>query len=112
MEFSHHAAKVAYHRHTQHGGSKNKKSPLLQTYEHWYRIVQHRFRNKEIHDNEPINRNDRDEETIQRRRQASLQSSAAAHSTNWRANCRREGKRWIPNVRAADNNDTEIEMEI
>jgi len=45
MEYNHHAAKVAYYRHTQHGGSKVKKSPLLQTYDYWYRIIQHRFHN-------------------------------------------------------------------
>lgn len=47
LENSHHAAKDAYQRHTQHSCGKSRKSPLLQTYQHWYRIIAHRFRNKE-----------------------------------------------------------------
>jgi len=46
MENSHHAAKSAYQRHTQYSGGKLKKSPLVQTFQHWYRIIAHRFRNK------------------------------------------------------------------
>ena len=48
MENSHHAAKAAYQRHTQHaGGRQQTKSPLHQTFEHWYRIIAHRLRNIE-----------------------------------------------------------------
>jgi hypothetical protein len=47
MEDSHHAAKIAYQRHMQHSGGRKKKSLLVQLFQHWYRIVAHRFRNKE-----------------------------------------------------------------
>lgn len=42
MEKSHASAKSAYQRHTQHGGTKQRISPIVQTFQHWYRIVQHR----------------------------------------------------------------------
>lgn len=96
MEYSHHAAKSAYHKHTQHGGSENKKSPLLQTYEHWFRIIQHRFHNQEILDNQHTDTSTI-EEIIQKRREASMNSSAARHAAEWRENCTRVGSRWIPN---------------
>ena len=53
MENSHHAAKTTYSGHTQHSGGKLKKSPLLQTFQHWFRIVGHRFRNQETEASNP-----------------------------------------------------------
>jgi len=99
MEFSHHAAKAAYHRHTQHGGSLHKKSPILQTYEHWYRIVQHRFYNKE-HESEE-DKNLESEERVRKRREASVNSSAIEHAAAWRAQCTRVGSHWIRNTTEA-----------
>lgn len=98
MEASHHAAKTAYQRHTQHSRGKNKKSPLIQTYQHWYRIVAHRFRNKEtaIKASDFVTLNIDD--VVAARRQASLNSSAAAHSALWRAKCVRVGSRWVPQL--------------
>lgn len=98
MEASHHAAKAAYHRHTQHAGGKYKKSPLLQTFEHWYKIIQHRFRNKD--DLEHINETPdlTNEAAVQARRERSVNSSAAAHWENWRTTCTRQGSRWVPNM--------------
>lgn len=108
MEYSHHAAKSAYHKHTQHGGSKNKKSPLLQTYEHWFRIIQHRFHNQVV-ERSSCTHVGTAEEIIQKRREASLNSSAASHAAEWRARCTRVGSRWIPNTTCqpdgADVND-------
>lgn len=103
MEYSHYVAKSAYHRHTQHGGSKNKKSPLLQTYEHWFRIIQHRFHNQEILDNQHTDTSIA-EEIIQKRREASVNSSAARHAVEWRENCTRVGSRWVPNNIGTVNN--------
>jgi hypothetical protein len=39
MEKSHYAAKAAYQAYTQHGGTRNKTSAILQLYEHWYRNI-------------------------------------------------------------------------
>lgn len=95
LENSHHAAKNAYHKHTQHGGSKHRISPLIQTYQHWYRIIQHRFHNK---DNIPVMfAEDLPSDIIlQRRREASLNSSASAHHAIWRSKCIRKGRKWVP----------------
>jgi len=68
----------------------------LQTYQHWYRIIAHRFRNKEV----AVSASEYDalgaESAVARRREASVNSSAVAHSTLWRAKCERVGSRWIP----------------
>jgi len=44
---SHHVVKIAYQRHTQHSRGKVKKRALIQTYQYWYRIIVHWFRNKD-----------------------------------------------------------------
>ena len=48
MENLYHATTAAYHRHTQHSGGISKRNALHRAFEHWYRIIQHRFRNKEF----------------------------------------------------------------
>ena len=98
MENSHHAAKSAYQRHTQHFGGKVKKSPLVQTYQHWYRIIAHWFRNKDtILTAIDLEAKLQGESAILARREASRRSSAAAHSALWREKCTRVGSKWIPN---------------
>jgi hypothetical protein len=98
MEHSHHMAKTCYQRHTQHGGGKNKKSALVQTYQHWYRIIAHRFRNKELALNASnLAANIDILEKIAQRREASVQSSAAAHTALWRDKRIRKGSRWVSN---------------
>jgi len=72
-----------------------KKSPLLQTYEHWFRIIQHRFYNKELEAIVADMPNDTNEVRIQKKREASINSSAALHSAQWRARCQRKGSRWV-----------------
>jgi len=37
MEKSHHAAKAANQHHTQHNGTKDRTSAIVQQYQHWYR---------------------------------------------------------------------------
>ena len=97
LENSHHAAKNAYQRHTQHSGGKSRKSPLLQTYQHWYRIIAHRFRNKEnVIASTDIDSQLQGEAAIAARRAAAINSSASAHSALWRAKCKRVGSRWVP----------------
>lgn len=71
MEKSHHEAKAAYQRHTQHSGTHGK-SALLQTFEHWYRIIGHRLRNKDVLDNEPVVNTDEIEGEIQARLKGTL----------------------------------------
>lgn len=114
MEALHHAAKVAYHRHTQHSGGKYKKSPLLQTFEHWYRIIQHRFRNKEELEKNNESHDLANDDALQLRRERYVNSSAASHWEEWRASCTRLGSRWVPNVQppeeqAAENNQDEVD---
>jgi hypothetical protein len=41
MEKMHYAAKSAFQRHTQHGGGTGRVSPIVQTYEWWYKGIQH-----------------------------------------------------------------------
>lgn len=99
MENSHHAAKAAYHRHTQHLGGISRKSALHQTFEHWYRIIQHRFRNKELLESEvqtPQSSEDMTE-ALATRRARTFSSSDAAHWAEWRANCTWQGSRFVPN---------------
>lgn len=100
MEYSHYAAKAAYQRHTQHGGGKSKKSPLEQTYQHWYRIIQHRFQDMEKLTKENLSLTEHDRATIttqiERRREASALSSAATHAALWRQKCDRIASKWVP----------------
>jgi len=99
MEASHHAAKATYHRHTQHFGGKYRKSPLKQTFEHWFRIIQHRLRNKEELIQNENELYDLDvEAACQVRRERSLNSSAQTHWEEWRASMKRDGSLWIPNI--------------
>lgn len=64
MEYMRYAAKAAYQRHTQHGGGKSKKSPLEKTYQHWYRIIQHRFQDLEKLTKENLSLTGPDQATI------------------------------------------------
>lgn len=100
MEYSHYAAKSAYQRHTQHNGGKSKKSPLLQTYQHWYRIIQHRFQEQVEKSSERENHEGEQwltmEAQIEKRREASLNSPAQAHHLLWRQKCHRIGSKWSP----------------
>jgi len=109
MENSHHAAKSAYQRHTQHSGGRNRKSALLQTYEHWYRIIQHRFRSLEFHTDAQESTDDTEdiEASIQARRERYLASSASAHWLEWKATCTRQGSRWVPTSKEAGQNTVE-----
>ena len=89
MEYSHYAAKAAYQRHTQHGGGKSKKSPLIQTFQHWYRIIQHKFVEEEKKSQSLL---DTDvllekETLIQKHRLASISSSTKAYSKLWCQKC-------------------------
>jgi hypothetical protein len=107
MEYSHYAAKAAYQRHTQHGGGKSKKSLLIQTFQHWYRIIQHRFVEEE---KKSQNLPDTDvllekEALIQKHRLASINSSAKAHSELWRHKCLRKGSKWVPQESEVSNEE-------
>jgi len=109
MEYFHYAAKAAYQRHTQHEGGKSKKSPLLQTYQHWYRIIHHRFREQTELDAESQSHESDEwltaEAKIEKRRTTSLASSARAHSELWRQKCQRVGSKWVPHEDHATEED-------
>jgi len=113
MENSHHAAKAAYQRHTQHSRGKNRKSALLQTYEHWYRIIQYRFRNLEFqtNDSEPTDDTPDMEVAIQARRERYLASSASAHWIAWKATRTRQGSRWVPNSQQVEADVEPVNVE-
>jgi len=106
MEYSHYAAKAAYQRHTQHSSGRAKKSPLVQTYQHWYRIIHHRFWDQEKHDKEITFQESEEGLALEalilktRRKYLSLQ----AHWLLWREKCSRKGNKFIPLV---DTNETE-----
>ena len=102
MEKSHHAAKAAYHRHTQHSGGQKIRSPLLQVFEHWYEIIQHRFRNQNLQDTNEFDHVTDVDVVLQARRERSIHSSASAHHSVWRATCIREGSRWVPQVNSQE----------
>lgn len=111
MENSHHAAKSAYHRHTQHRGGKTKKSPLVQTFQHWYRIISHRFRNKEVVVDECQFDVLSTEEAVAARRAASLNSAAAAHTALWRAKCTRVGSKYVPNSSLSEDQTSVVDTD-
>jgi len=99
MEYSHYAAKATYQRHTQHSGGRSKKSPLVLTYNHWYKIIQYRFRDQEKLDREASFGDIEGlvaEVQILKRREASISSSAQAHWELWRAKCDQVGSKYIP----------------
>jgi hypothetical protein len=95
MEYSHYAAKAAY------------QSLLIQTFQHWYRIIQHRFVEEE---KKSQNLPDTDvllekEALIQKHRLASINSSAKAHSELWRHKCLRKGSKWVPQESEVSNEE-------
>jgi hypothetical protein len=95
MEKSHYAAKAAYQALTQHGGTRNKTSAILQLYEHWYRNIQHRFARKAERERllaEPV-----DTEKAARMeccRVASNAPSAIEGRSRWHAQRVRIGRAW------------------
>lgn len=98
MEKSHHVAKSSSQAHSQHGGTKDRTSVVVQQYEFWYRNIQHRYDaklRKRIADAElglP------DVEVVvagERRRYAWHASNAAAACREWRAARTREGRRYV-----------------
>lgn len=95
MEKSHHAAKAANQRHTQHGGGRGRKSCILQQYEHWYRNIQHRYAAKVRMEEANNVFTDQDEvDATNRRREASNNSNAAEAHELWRATRVRVGSVW------------------
>ena len=47
MEKSHYQCKTSFSKHTQHGGGVNGHSAIIQAFEWWYRLIQHREEEKE-----------------------------------------------------------------
>lgn len=113
MEKSHHAAKASNQNHTQHGGTKNKTSAIVQQYEHWYRNIQHRVlkgEEKALLKSKPV-----DEEALAAFRRHSLAStlpSVAEGRRRWRQSRVRIGRVWSQQHQHAhdegtNNDDTE-----
>lgn len=99
MEKSHYAAKAANQRHTQHGGGRARKSCILQQYEHWYRVIQHRYAAKlrmELLENNIVTSEPEDGlSQVERRRAASNNSNASLEHQKWRATRVRSGSVYI-----------------
>lgn len=76
-----------------------KKNALHHTFEHWYRIIQHRFRNKEFQESEVQTPQSSEDmaEALAARRARTFSSSVAAHWVEWRANCTRQRSHFVPN---------------
>ena len=99
MEKSHHAAKAATQAHTQHGGTGNRTSVIVQQYQWWYRCIQHRHARKEQLKHDKAVQGMPDVEKLHaaaQRREAWHESSAAAAHEAWQNKRQREGKHWVP----------------
>lgn len=97
MEKSHYAAKTAYMKHSQHDGTAQHNSSILQVFQWWYRVIQHR-EHKKVKDkqfeNNPLVIATRT--LAANRREASLTSCAVQRWTEWRNTCQRNGSRFVP----------------
>lgn len=100
MEKSHHAAKAASQAHTQHGGTKDQTSIIVQQYQHWYRNIQHRYARRiaqQASSSAVISAEaTRVAGEAQRRRLAWSASRAAPTLREWRKGRVRQGRRWVP----------------
>lgn len=112
MEKSHHVAKSSSQAHSQHGGTKNRTSVVLQQYEFWYRNIQHRYDaklKKRIADAERDLPHVDELAARSRRRDAWHTSNAAAACEAWRAGRTREGRRYVNmNNREAEGTANEL----
>lgn len=85
MEKSHYAAKTAFVKHSQHNGTSLRHSAIVQSFQWWYRVIQHREidrERKEARASNPIIL--ATEAVAQKRRQASNSSTANARHAEWR----------------------------
>jgi hypothetical protein len=102
MEKSHHAAKAANQHHTQHGGTKDKTSAIVQQYQHWYRNIQHRFAKQEQLRAACNVRSQENEAasvaSMQKKRTAYNASNAAEGARKWREDRIRVGRAWVREV--------------
>ena len=118
MEKSHYAAKTAYHKHIQHSGGKNRSSAIIQTYEWWFRVIQHREYDQEkkaVYCDQT--KGAAGEVVTASRHQSFLTSEASAKHALWRATQVRHGSRWAPSqpnilgeVESDDHLDSAIEL--
>ena len=98
MEKSHHAAKASSQTHSQHGGTAERTSVIVQQYEFWYRNIQHKYDaklKKKIRDAESTLPDPAVIAAAERRRNAWYASNAAAACEAWRGTRIREGKRYV-----------------
>lgn len=94
MEKTHYATKTAYVKHTQHFGTNQRHSPIVQQFEWWYRTIQHReFEREKTTLQIECAIVDREQGDV--RRQTLLSSTAAEKHRAWRAIRRRDGSRWV-----------------
>jgi hypothetical protein len=99
MEKSHHAAKAATQNHTQHGGTSNKTSIIVQQYEHWYRNIQHRFVKKQQCATSKSFTEDEEEMTKFLRRSAASKAPSVVEGRNrWRQTRVRKGSVWSQRI--------------
>lgn len=106
MEKSHYQCKMGFFKHTQHAGGINRHSPIIQGFEWWYRVIQHReieIENKKFHDGV----DNAAAALKEARRQTYLSSNAREKHAAWRASRRRENSRWVPQVAVIDESSGE-----
>lgn len=99
MEKSHHAAKAANQHHTQHNGTKDRTSAIVQQYQHWYRNIQHRFAKKErlqrINNVRSVENDEFIAAALQKKRMAYNASDAVEGARRWREDRTRVGRAWV-----------------
>ena len=102
MEKSHHAAKAANQHHTQHGGTKDRTSSIVQQYQHWYKNIQHRFAKQERLKDVANARSMEDDAIItaaaEKKRMAYNTSNAMEAARVWREGRSRVGRAWVREV--------------
>ena len=97
MEKSHYQAKTAFHKHTQHSRTAKHHSAIVQTFEWWYRVMQHK--QYKIEKDEVLSTANAAAQAVKdARRQSFLSSTAAAKHVAWRATRKREGSHWAPEI--------------
>lgn len=111
MEKSHYECKTTFHHHTQHGGGVECHSAIIQTFEWWYRVIQHKENDKELAQLQEPSRAAA-EALKDSRRQLQLSSFSQEKHALWRAKYQQDKSRWVPAIpmlndeHGAQQNDT------
>lgn len=103
MEKSHYVAKTSFVKHSQHNGTSLRHSAIVQSFQWWYRVIQHREiqrKRKEARAKNPVIL--AVEAAAEKRRQTSNLSTTNARHAKWKKGCVRIGSQFIPSVSEVD----------